>query len=44
MRLFKVVIDMMLSDIPFRAKSSEVLEHFITLHKYYDDSDNNLQN
>jgi serine/threonine protein kinase len=43
-KLFKVVIDMMLSDIPFRAKSSEVLEHFITLHKYYDDYDNNLQN
>ena len=43
-KLFKIVINMMLSDIPFRAKSSEILEHFITLHKYYDDYDNNLQN
>lgn len=42
-KMFKVVIDMMLSEIPYRGKSNEILENFIILNKYYDDYDNNLK-
>jgi serine/threonine protein kinase len=33
--LFKIVIDLMLSKIPDRGKSDEILERFITTNKYY---------
>ncbi len=42
-KMFKVVIDLMLSEIPYRGKSNEILENFIILNKYYDDYDNNLK-
>jgi serine/threonine protein kinase len=40
-KLYEVVIDLMLSEIPYRGKSEEILENFITISKYYDNSDNN---
>jgi serine/threonine protein kinase len=43
-KIFKEVIDLMLSEIPYRGKSNEILEQFIILHKYYDDYDNDLKN
>jgi serine/threonine protein kinase len=42
-RIFKVVIDLMLNEIPYRGKSNEILENFVILNKYYDDYDDNLK-
>jgi serine/threonine protein kinase len=41
--IFKIVVKLMLSEIPNRGKSNEILENFIILNKYYDDYDDNLK-
>jgi hypothetical protein len=33
----------MLSEIPNRGKSNEILENFIIINKYYNDYDDNLK-
>ena len=41
--IFKIVVNLMLSEIPNRGKSNEILENFIIINKYYDDYDDNLK-
>jgi hypothetical protein len=41
--IFKIVVSLMLSEIPNRGKSNEILENFIIINKYYDDYDDNLK-
>ena len=44
-KIFKIVITLMLSEIPERGKSYEILEKFVILNKYlYDEDDNNNNN
>jgi hypothetical protein len=41
-KIFQVVVEKMLVDIPLRGKSNEILEEFIVINKYYDDYDEDL--
>jgi serine/threonine protein kinase len=41
-KIFQVVVEKMLVEIPFRGKSNEILEEFIVINKYYDDYDEDL--
>lgn len=41
-KIFQVVVEKMLVNIPFRGKSNEILEEFIVINKYYDDYDEDL--
>jgi hypothetical protein len=41
-KIFQVVVEKMLIEIPFRGKSNEILEEFIVINKYYDDYDEDL--
>jgi serine/threonine protein kinase len=43
-KLYEIVVNLMLSEIPFRGKSEEILENFITISKYFDDGNNNNNN
>lgn len=43
-KIFNEVVNMMLSEIPYRSKSNEILEKFIIINKYYDDYDDDLKN
>ena len=40
-KIFNLVIEMMLSEIPERGKSDEVLDKFIITNKYYEEQINN---
>jgi serine/threonine protein kinase len=42
-KIFESVIERMLSEIPKRAKSSDILENFVLVNKYYEDWDNDLR-
>ncbi len=42
-KIFESVIERMLSEIPKRAKSSDILENFVLVNKYYEDFDTDLQ-
>lgn len=42
-KIFESVIERMLSEIPKRAKSSDILENFVLVNKYYEDWDTDLQ-
>jgi serine/threonine protein kinase len=40
-KLYEIVINLMLNEIPFRGKSEEILENFITISKYFDENNDN---
>jgi hypothetical protein len=42
-KIFESVIERMLSEIPKRAKSSDILENFVLVNKYYEDWDTDLR-
>lgn len=41
-KIFEIVVEKMLVEIPIRGKSNEILEEFIVINKYYDDYDEDL--
>lgn len=42
-KIFDSIVERMLSEIPKRAKSSDILENFVLVNKYYEDWDDDLR-